>query len=128
MTNDMTRTEELQNLYSDMYKDAHGFRPRHVDTTHWTEEMFVAEFEALELVIRQEELLRAFNEGQAIERFEARVADVVDVGLGAINRATAIRWIMEAEGAAGDPDYAEYLLGVPYGYISKNFDFTTKVA
>ena len=126
MTNDMTRTEELQNLYSDMYKDAHGIRPRHVDTFHWTEEMFVAEFEALELVIRQEELLRAFNEGQAIERFEARMANLMATG--AQDRATAIRWIMEAEGAAGDPDYAEYLLGVPYGYISKNFDFTTKVA
>lgn len=126
MTNDMTRAEELQNLYSDMYKDAHGFRPRHVDTTHWTEEMFVAEFEALELVIRQEELLRAFNEGQAIERFEARMANLMATG--AQDRATAIRWIMEAEGAAGDPDYAEYLLGVPYGYISKNFNFATKVA
>ena len=126
MTNEMTRTEELQSIYWDMYKDAHGFRPRHVDTTHWTEEMFVAEFEALELVIRQEELLRAFNEGQAIERFEARVDDLVIAG--ARNRATAIRWIMDAEGANGDPDFAEYLLGVPYGYISKNFDFTTKVA
>lgn len=126
MTNDMTRAEELQNIYSDMYKDAHGFRPRHVDTFHWTEEMFSEEFAALELVIRQEELKRAFNEGQAIERFEARVDDLVIAG--AHNRATAIRWIMEAEGAAGDPDFAEYLLGVPYGYISKNFDFTTKVA
>jgi hypothetical protein len=88
--------------------------------------MFVAEFEALELVIRQEELLRAFNEGQAIERFEARMANLMATG--AQDRATAIRWIMEAEGAAGDPDYAEYLLGVPYGYISKNFNFATKVA
>lgn len=123
---EMTRTEELQCIYWDMYKDAHGFRPRHVDTFHWTEEMFVAEFEALELVIRQEELLRAFNEGQAIERFEARVVALMDTG--AQDRATAIRWIMDAEGAAGDPDYAEYLLGVPYGYISKNFNFATKVA
>jgi len=126
MTNEMTRTEELQCIYWDMYKDAHGIRPRHVDTTHWTEEMFVAEFEALELAIRQEELLRAFNEGQAIERFEARLANLMATG--AQDRATAIRWIMEAEGAAGDPDFAEYLLGVPYGYISKNYDFATKVA
>lgn len=123
MTNTMTRTEELQNLYSDMYKDAHGIRPRHVDTTHWTEEMFVAEFEALELVIRQEELLRAFNEGQAIERFEVRMANLMATG--AQDRATAIRWIMDAEGADGDTEYADYLLGLPYGYISK---IATKVA
>ena len=123
MTNEMTRTEELQCIYWDMYKDAHGFRPRHVDTTHWTEEMFVAEFEALELVIRQEELLRAFNEGQAIERFEVRMANLMATG--AQDRATAIRWIMDAEGADGDTEFADYLLGLPYGYIA---NFATKVA
>ena len=123
MTNEMTRTEELQCIYWDMYKDAHGIRPRHVDTTHWTEEMFAAEFEALELVIRQEELLRAFNEGQAIERFEVRMANLMATG--AQDRATAIRWIMDAEGADGDTEYADYLLGLPYGYISK---IATKVA
>ncbi|NBR24648.1 MAG: hypothetical protein EBU08_12940 [Micrococcales bacterium] len=123
MTNTMTRTEELQSIYWDMYKDAHGIRPRHVDTTHWTEEMFVAEFEALELTIRQEELQRAFAEGKAIERFEARVDDLMATG--AQDRATAIRWIMDAEGADGDTEYADYLLGLPYGYISK---IATKVA
>jgi len=123
MTNEMTRTEELQCIYWDMYKDAHGIRPRHVDTTHWTEEMFVAEFEALELAIRQEELQRAFSEGQAIERFEVRLANLMATG--AQDRATAIRWIMDAEGADGDTEYADYLLGLPYGYISK---IATKVA
>ena len=126
MTNDMTRAEELQSIYSDMYKDAHGFRPRHVDTTHWTEEMFSEEFAALELVIRQEELKRAFNEGQAIERFLVRQVDLM--ANGAKDAETATRWIMEAEGAAGDPDFAEYLLGLPYGFISKTFKFATKVA
>jgi len=123
MTNEMTRTEELQCIYWDMYKDAHGFRPRHVDTTHWTEEMFVAEFEALELAIRQEELQRAFDEGKASARFEARVDDLM--ANGAKDAETAIRWIMDAEGADGDQAYAEYLLGLPYGYITK---FATKVA
>jgi hypothetical protein len=123
MTNDMTRAEELQSIYSDMYKDAHGFRPRHVDTTHWTEEMFSEEFAALELVIRQEELQRAFAEGKAAARFEARVDDLMATG--AKDAETAIRWIMEAEGANGDQAFAEYLLGLPYGFITK---FATKVA
>jgi hypothetical protein len=123
MTNEMTRTEELQCIYWDMYKDAHGFRPRHVDTFHWTEEMFLAEFEALELVIRQEELQRAFAEGKAAARFEARVDDLMATG--AKDAETAIRWIMDAEGANGDQGFAEYLLGLPYGYITK---FATKVA
>jgi hypothetical protein len=123
MTNEMTRAEELQCIYWDMYKDAHGFRPRHVDTFHWTEEMFVAEFEALELVIRQEDLQRAFAEGKAAARFEARVDDLMATG--AKDAETAIRWIMDAEGANGDQAFAEYLLGLPYGYIAK---FATKVA
>lgn len=123
MTNEMTRTEELQSIYWDMYKDAHGFRPRHVDTFHWTEEMFLAEFEALELAIRQEELQRAFSEGKASARFEARVDDLM--ANGAKDAETAIRWIMDAEGANGDTEFAEYLLGLPYGYISK---IATKVA
>lgn len=123
VNHEMTRAEELQNIYSDMYKDAHGFRPRHVDTTHWTEEMFSEEFAALELVIRQEELQRAFNEGKAIESFEARVANLMAIG--AKDAETAIRWIMEANGANGDQAFAEYLLGLPYGYIT---NFATKVA
>jgi len=123
MTNTMTRTEELQSIYSDMYKDAHGFRPRHMDTTHWTEEMFLAEFEALELVIRQEELQRAFREGQAIERFEAQLVELM--ACGAHDRTMATGWVMEAEGANGDTEFAEYLLGLPYGYITK---IATKVA
>jgi hypothetical protein len=97
-----------------------------VDTTHWTEEMFSEEFAALELVIRQEELKRAFNEGQAIERFLVRQVDLM--ANGAKDAETATRWIMEAEGANGDQAFAEYLLGLPYGYISKNFKFATKVA
>ena len=40
----MTRTEELQSIFWDLYKEAHGFRPRHVDTTGWTEEQFNVEF------------------------------------------------------------------------------------
>jgi len=119
----MTRTEELQSIYWDMYKDAHGFRPRHVDTFHWTEEMFLAEFEALELVIRQEEIQRAFREGQAIERFEAQLVKLM--ACGAHDRTMATGWVMEAEGANGDTEFAEYLLGLPYGYITK---FATKVA
>ena len=122
----MTRTEELQAIHWEMYKDAHGWRPRHVDTTNWTENDYALEFMWLEAIIHQKELDRAFSEGKAIERFEARIANLMATG--AQDRATAIRWIMDAEGAAGDPDFAEYLLGVPYGYISKNFDFATKVA
>jgi hypothetical protein len=40
---DMTQLEQAQATFWDMYKDAHGFRPRHIDTSAWTIEQFEAE-------------------------------------------------------------------------------------
>jgi hypothetical protein len=115
MTISMTRTEELQSIFWDMYKDAHGIRPRHVDTTGWTEEQFAAEFAELELVIRKEELLRAFNEGQAIQRFENQIMQLITTG--AKTREQAIAWMHDAEGTNGDPEFLCYTLGLPYRYF-----------
>ena len=47
MQDTLTRTEELQCIFWDMYKDAYNFRPRHIDTSTWTEAQFEAEFEQL---------------------------------------------------------------------------------
>jgi hypothetical protein len=99
-----------------MYKDAHGFRPRSTDTSTWTLEQFQSEMEHLQGVIRRNEAQREEDEAEAILRFEARVAITI-VGLGAKDRATAIRWIHEAEGSDGDDEYLCFRVGVPYGYI-----------
>lgn len=44
---EMTILEQYATIYSDMYKDAYGIRPRN-DVSGWTEEDFKREFEVLE--------------------------------------------------------------------------------
>lgn len=115
MTISMTRTEQLQSIFWDMYKDAHGIRPRHVDTTTWTEADFVVEFDYLQHVIIRENQLREIHEAQAIQRFENQIIQLITTG--AKTREQAIAWMHDAEDTNGDPEFLCYTLGLPYGYF-----------
>ena len=110
-----TPLEQAAMTYWDMYKDAHGFRPRHVDTSGWTMEQFEAEFKELEQVIEREHILRLEREETASHEFEMRMLDLLRSG--AKDRAMAMRWIHEAEGSNGDDEYLCFLLGLPYRYF-----------
>ena len=118
MVDQMSRLEELQCIYWDMHKEAYGFRPRGIDTSTWTEEEFIAEFEQLDAMIKADEVERSRSEALAISRFEAQVAAWIP---SAGSREDAIRWIHEAEGSNGDDEFLCYLLGLPYRYFAKNF-------
>jgi hypothetical protein len=110
-----TPLEQAACTYWDMYKDAHGFRPRHVDTSAWTLEQFEEEFKVLEGVIEREHILRKEREEQAMHEFEMRMLDLLRSG--AKDRAMALRWIHEAEETNGDDEYLCYTVGLPYGYF-----------
>jgi hypothetical protein len=112
----MTRMEELQCIYWDMYKDAYNFRPRHVDTSTWTEAQFEAVFEQLAEVIQQEEALRQEREAKAMHEFEMRMLSLLQMG--AKDRAMALRWVHEAEGTNGDDEFLCYELSLPYRYFA----------
>jgi len=112
---ELSTLEQYACTFWDMYKDAHGFRPRHVDTSSWTEADFEAEFKQLADIIEREDIQRREDEAAAVVRFEARVQRVIDSG--ARDRATALRWIHEAEGSNGDDEYLCYCVGIPYGYF-----------
>ena len=114
---EMTVLEQMQCQFWDMYKDAYGSRPRGIDTTEWTEEEFMAEFETLGKVIEREEIARKESEAQASIRFEAQIQSMISSG--AKNREAALAWIHEAEGSNGDDEYLCFLLGLPYGYFRK---------
>jgi hypothetical protein len=114
---EMSVLEQMQCQYWDMYKDAYGSRPRGIDTTEWTEEEFMAEFETLGKVIEREEIARKESEAQASIRFEAQIQSMISSG--AKNREAALAWIHEAEGSNGDDEYLCFLLGLPYGYFRK---------
>ena len=111
---EMSVLEQMQCQFWDMYKDAYGVRPRGVDTSAWTEEVFMAEFELLGKVIEQEEIARKASEAEAIVQFEDRVLNLMHTGT---NRARVIAWLMDAEGANGDYEYFCFTQGLPYGYF-----------
>jgi len=112
-----TPLEQAAMTYWDMYKDAHGFRPRHVDTSAWTLEQFEAEFKELEQVIEREHILRKEREEAASHEFEMRMLDLLRSG--AKDRQMALRWVHEAEETNGDDEYLCYTVGLPYGYFKE---------
>ena len=114
---EMSELEQLACEFWDFYKEAHGFRPRHVDTTSWTVEQFHSEFVELARVCKQNAEARNEAEAAAAVRFESRVAGLIASGAG--DRATAIRWIAEAEKVNGDMDYLCFLLGLDYRYFKQ---------
>ena len=113
---EMSVLEQMQCQYWDMYKDAYGVRPRGIDTTQWTGEEFMAEFELLGKVIEQEEIARKESEAEAIVRFEDSVLNLMHTGT---NRERVIAWLMDAESANGDFEYFCFTQGLPYGYFKE---------
>jgi len=114
---ELTTLEQYAGIYWDMYKDAFGIRPRGIDTSAWTEADFQAEFKELGEIIDREEKIRVQAEQNAVFSFEKRVDDLIFSG--AKDRATAMRWIHEAEDTQGDDEYLCYTLGLPYMYFRK---------
>ncbi len=114
---ELTQLEQAQSMYWDMYKDAYGVRPRGIDTSTWTLEQFEAEFEGLGVAIEAEEKARVAAEQNAVFSFEKRISDLMFSG--AKDRATAMRWIHEAEDTNGDDEYLAWTLSLPYGYFRK---------
>ena len=112
---EMTTVEQYACQYWDMHKDAYGFRPRGIDTSAWTEADFEAEFKVLGEAIDREETARKASEAEAVTKFEQHVTNTICMGAG--DRETALRWIMEASSANGDWEYLCYDLGLPYHYF-----------
>lgn len=104
----------LETLVYECHKDAFGVKGRHYDFDSMTNEELEKELEFLSGVAkeRMEEEERA--EQAAYERFEEQVADTIKMGAG--DRNTAIRWILNAEGLDKEYDmgYVCYCLGLSY--------------
>jgi hypothetical protein len=113
----MSTLEQMASQYWDMYKDAHGIRPRGIDTSSWTEADFNKEFEELNLISELNCRQRQADEQDAVRKFEQHVTNTICMG--ARDRETALRWIMDASNANGDWEYLCYDLGLPYHYFRK---------
>jgi hypothetical protein len=113
---ELTELEQAQATYWDMYKDAHNFRPRHVDTSTWTLADFEREFTELGQVLEANHVAEKIAQDAAVEVFERRMAEMIS--LGARDLDMAMRWIHEAEETNGDNDYLAWTLGLPYRYFA----------
>jgi len=113
---ELTELEQAACIFSDMYKDVHGVRPR-FDDSSWTIEEYNRQMaslnEQMEIQIAEEKE----REQEAISKFENLVAKTIEVG--ASNRETALRWIMSESEANGDWEYFCFLNNLPYGYFKK---------
>ena len=114
---ELTRVEQLQCEFSDFYKEVHGFRP-HWPRSQWNDQAWL-EAQITELAVESVEVFAAEGARQAaaVLKVEEDIATLLHTG--AVDRAEAVRWMMDAEGAAGDADYLCFLLDVPYGYFNE---------
>jgi hypothetical protein len=106
-------TCEYQSIFSDMYKDAYGFRPR-MNTSDWTAKDFEQEFEFLNTVIERNIQDQKIIEQEAIKTFEVLVSNTINNG--AKDRNTAIRWILDDE---RDIEHFEWQNCLPFGYLKE---------
>lgn len=107
-------------IVSDLHKDAYGFRPDQSWWENWTsstddekQKIWDVLIENLEASIAEENQMQAI----AISNFEDRVQETIQ--LGAKDRETAIRWLLDASSANGDLEYFCYLNNLPYTYFKK---------
>ena len=112
---ELSRKEQLEETVWDMYKEAYGIRPRHLNLTDMSEDELDAMYQNLQMEIDRAEKARHEAEAQAVTLFSKRVEDTIKSG--AKDRETALRWIHEADGTNGDDEYLCYLNCLPYGFF-----------
>ena len=112
--NEQLHRADLVSYIYDGYKDAHGIRPRWIAF----DMMSVAELEAMadqvsNEVVETMECETREQDAAAVE-FEARIVDLIKVGAG--DRTTAIRWLMDAGDYRHGADALRYDCGLAWGY------------
>lgn len=109
-----------EDCYSDLHKDAYGFRPRGSAWEAWVNmnpDQKQAEWDFLIEVLARRMAEDDIREQECIATFEATVALTIENG--AKDRETAIRWLMDADECMGDVEYFCYHNGLPYNYFRK---------
>jgi len=107
------RAGDLMQEYSDMFKDIHGIRPRWERHTSAT---IGRAMENLCYEYEQHMVAEKAREQAAIAEMEATITKTIALGAG--NRKTAIRWLMQADDTNNFEEF-EYLNNIPYGYFGK---------
>lgn len=126
----MTYTYD-DDLYSDLHKEAHGFRPREFSYRAWNA-MSPAEkqeeWDWLLTCVKTAAETAAKAEANSVKDFRVRVEMLMSAG--ATDRATAIRWLAESmdclnEDGTIDGGYFCFKMGLPYS-MEKEFACISK--
>jgi hypothetical protein len=114
MNPEYTHIEELDMIYSEMYKGLHGFEHRSIKFSSVEEgQAALAKLGvALEAQMKKEEEA----EKSAIIKFEALILNLINCG--AKTRETAIFWLNDEE-TESDMECLAYKHGLPYGYFGR---------
>lgn len=95
--------QENQSFFSDYHKDAYGFRPRHIDTSSWTQQDFNNEFDKLEVIVKENIAEEKKREEADISSFKVLIEKTISLGAG--DRETALRWILDGSDFDYNIDY-----------------------
>ncbi len=109
--------EQLECTIWDAYKDAYGFRPRHMNLSAMSEQELRTELSRLEVAIQESIAAQKVAEEAATKEFEELVQHTIEQG--ARTRQNAVRWIAEGCQYNGDWDMVCYEYGLPYGYFKE---------
>jgi len=109
------------NTFSDLVKEVYGTRSpareyghlfHYYNTTPENKQVLWDDLcNELEVQMAEDKIRKA----EQVAAFEARIHETIVLGAG--NRETALRWILQSDGISfDDPGYACYLLNIPYTY------------
>ena len=115
--------DELESSVWEMYKDVHGFRPRHLNLEAMTNEEFNEELESLGKILDYEGAVKDRN----LKDFINRIEEMKSLIAGSSTE-DVIRIIADSEGIDKEElnfygyESLEYELNLPYGCIKKVLD------
>ena len=119
-----------ENLVSDLYKDAYGFRPSGSFWLSWEEASDLRRQEIWNDLL--DEAARVLAEQKRAQMnacvdLEQRILALLDANQGS-TRADAIQYLLKEYDCGDWVEHLEYELGVPYGYLTKEFGQFMEVA
>lgn len=106
-------------IYSDLYKDVYGSRPRYAQFE--SVEEFDRDYEFLSKKLDQQLEWEREEQRQAVGQFEIRLNEIMYL-VSNTDRVNALRILMDAEGVLDEFEFygyesLEWKLGLPFGYV-----------
>lgn len=106
--------------YSDLHKDAYGFRPSSDNYRWWktlTDDEKQVEWNRLIVALEATVEREKEEEKLAVADFEKKIISIMSVG--AKTRQDAVKWLYDSMEDKYDFEYADWQLGLPYGTFKR---------